>query len=162
MNGSFWKKERSVIDLSSNFDALSDNFCKFWQGRKWITQIFARIIEGQKVNVMLIDAFFNTMGPFEDISLFFKLTIPRKNMNLPYSIRMYWTNFWQLSFISKYFCSFWQILRPNWSTIRGTVSLWSMIENQQIALIEGKCPRFRNSSNCLKTNCAANNVPIWT
>ena len=24
-------------------------------------------------------------------------TMPRKNLNLPYSIRMYWTNFWQLT-----------------------------------------------------------------
>ena len=24
-----------------------------------------------------------------------RCTLPRKNMNLPYSIRMYWTNFWQ-------------------------------------------------------------------
>ena len=45
------------------------------------------------------------MAPCENYSLSFMKgtettliirTLPRKNMNLPYSIRMYWTNFWQL------------------------------------------------------------------
>ena len=44
---------------------------------------------------------------------------------------------------------------------RGTVNLWSIFENLQIAVIEGKCPRFRNSSKCLKIHCSANNWPIW-
>ena len=56
----------------------------------------------------------------------------------------------------------WQLCRPNWSIIWGTVNLWSMFENRQIAVIEGKCRRFRNSSECLKTHFAANNWPIWT
>ena len=57
---------------------------------------------------------------------------------------------------------FWYILQQNWSIIRDTVSLWRMFENRQIAAIEGKCLWFRNSSECLKTLCAANNWPIWT
>ena len=40
--------------------------------------------------------------------------------------------------------------------------VWSMFGNQQIAAIEGKCRRFRNSSECLKNHCAANNWQIWT
>ena len=38
---------------------------------------------------------------------------------------------------------FWYLLCPNWSIIRGTVSLWSMFENRQIALFDGKFRRFR-------------------
>ena len=99
-------------------------------------------------------------------------TMPRKYMNLPYSIHKTWTNFWQPT---KYFCKksyrswqltslrfFWHLLRPNWSIIRGAVSLWSMFENREIALIEGKCRRFRNSSECSNTYSAAKNWPIWT
>ena len=41
------------------------------------------------------------------------------------------------------------------------VCLWSMFENRQFSVVEGKCRRFRNSSECLKTHCAANNWPIW-
>ena len=106
-----------------------------------------------------------------------KYTLPRKNMKLPYSIRMHWTNFCQPTvhvqqniFEKNYYRTlyssslrfFWYILSPNWSIIRGTVSLWIMVENREIAVIEGKCRRFRNSSKCLKTHCAAHNWPIWT
>ena len=31
-----------------------------------------------------------------------------------------------------------------------------MFENRQIAVSEGKCRRFRNSSECLNTHCDAN------
>ena len=37
-----------------------------------------------------------------------------------------------------------------------------MFENRQLAVFEGKCCRFRNSSECLKTHCGANSWPIWT
>ena len=39
-----------------------------------------------------------------------------------------------------------------------------MFESRQIAviLIEGKCRRFPNSSECLNTHCFAKNRPIWT
>ena len=37
-----------------------------------------------------------------------------------------------------------------------------MSENDKMAVFEGKCRRFRNSSECLKTHCASNNWPIWT
>ena len=37
-----------------------------------------------------------------------------------------------------------------------------MFGNRQIAVIEGKCRRFRNSFECSNTYCAANNRPIWT
>ena len=37
-----------------------------------------------------------------------------------------------------------------------------MFENLQIAVIEAKSRRFRNSSECLKTRCASNNRLIWT
>ena len=80
-------------------------------------------------------------------------TETRKNMNLPYSIRMYWTNFWQptvhaqqhiyKSWKLTYLRFFWHLLRPNWSIIRGTVSLWKMYENGKIAVFEGKWRRFR-------------------
>ena len=44
---------------------------------------------------------------------------------------------------------FWHLLRPKWSIIRGTVTLFlSMFENRQIALIEAKFRPFRNSSKC--------------
>ena len=104
-------------------------------------------------------------------------SLPRKNMNLHYSIFLFWTNFWQptvhvqknifeKNLIKAYsphlYASFGTFLRPNCSIIRNTVSIWSMFENRQIALIEGKCRRFRNSSDCLKTHCVANNWPIWT
>ena len=41
-------------------------------------------------------------------------------------------------------------------------SLWSMFENRQIAVIEAKCHRFRNSPDCLKTQRASNNGPNGT
>ena len=56
-------------------------------------------------------------------------TMPRKNMNLLYSIRMYWTNFWQPTFhvqqnifektlieigASHFYASFWHLLCLNW------------------------------------------------
>ena len=55
------------------------------------------------------------------------------------------------------FCFFWHLLGLNWPIIRGTVSIWSMFQNRQIALIEGKYLRFWKSSGCLNTHCAANN-----
>ena len=36
-----------------------------------------------------------------------------------------------------------------------------MFENRQLAVFEGKCRRFRNSSECLKAHCDSNNWPIW-
>ena len=42
------------------------------------------------------------------------------------------------------------------------MSLWNIFENRQLAVFEGKCRRFRNSSECLKTHCASNYWPIWT
>ena len=57
---------------------------------------------------------------------------------------------------------FWHLLYTNWSINWGTVNLWSMFENWQIAVIKGKCRRFRNSSKCLNTHCAANYWPIST
>ena len=56
---------------------------------------------------------------------------------------------------------FWHLLQPNWSIIWGKMSLWSMFKKRQSAVFEGKCRQFRNSSECLKTHCAANNWPIW-
>ena len=73
--------------------------------------------------------------------------------------------FWKKSYRSLQSASlrfFWLILRQNWLIIGGTVSLWSMFENRQLTVFEGKCCRFRNSSECLKTHCGANNWPIWT
>ena len=35
------------------------------------------------------------LGKILEIREQFNVTLPRKNMNLPSSIRMYWTNFWQ-------------------------------------------------------------------
>ena len=105
------------------------------------------------------------------------VTETRRNKNLPYSIRMYWTNFWQPTVhveqnileknlivvgSSHLYASFGTNLRPNWSFIRDTVSLWRMFKHWQIAGFEGNCRRFRNSSECLKTLCAANNRSIWT
>ena len=37
-----------------------------------------------------------------------------------------------------------------------------MFENRQLAVFVGKCRRFRNSSECLKTHCGSNSWPIWT
>ena len=37
-----------------------------------------------------------------------------------------------------------------------------MLENRQLAVFKGKCRQFRNSSECFKTHCGANNWPIWT
>ena len=34
------------------------------------------------------------------------------------------------------------------------VSLWNMFENRQIAVIEGKCLRFHNSSECTQAKKA--------
>ena len=87
-----------------------------------------------------------------------------------YNIRMYWTNFWQPAihvqqnifeksrievYILHLYASFWHLLRPNRSIIRCIVSLWNMFENRQIAAIEGKCRRYRDPFEYLKTHCAA-------
>ena len=47
-------------------------------------------------------------------------TMSCKNMNLLYSIHMYWTNFWQPTVHVKH------RLRPNLSIIRDIVNLWKM------------------------------------
>ena len=78
-------------------------------------------------------------------------TIPFKINHPVYNIRMYWTNFWQHTILvqqtymtTKYFwkkriidvcspflCAFLlHLLYPNWSIIRGTVSLWRMLEHR--------------------------------
>ena len=111
-----------------------------------------------------------------------KFTLPHKNINLHYSgysirntyvlnkfltadrsckTKYFWKNFY-INLYSTSLRFFWQLLRQNWSIIRGTVSLWSMFENRQLAVFEGKCRRFRNSSECLKTHCTSNNLPIGT
>ena len=85
-------------------------------------------------------------------------TMPRKIMNLPYSIRMYWTIFWQpadRSYTTTYFWKnsyrswylislsfFWHLLRPKWSFFRGKVSLWKMFENDRIAFFVWKWRQF--------------------
>ena len=65
-------------------------------------------------------------------------TLTRKNMNLPYSLRMYWTNFWQPTVFLRqnifeinsyrswqltFFRCFWHLLRPHWPIIRSTMRL---------------------------------------
>ena len=87
-----------------------------------------------------------------------KYTETRKNMNLPYSIRMYWTDFWQPTAVhvqqnifettlrevgSSHLRFFKHLLCPNCSIIRGTAVLWKMYENGKIAVFEGKLRRFR-------------------
>ena len=53
---------------------------------------------------------------------------------------------------------FWQILLPNCSIIRVTVSLWKMLEHQQIVVFEEKCRRFRLLVNVQRlTERASNN-----
>ena len=74
-------------------------------------------------------------------------------------MRMYWTNFDRRPFI--YNKIFWHLLPQNWSIFGDTVSLWSMSENRQFTVMEVKCTRFRNSSECLKVHCDSNNWPIW-
>ena len=72
-----------------------------------------------------------------------------------YSIGMYWTIFWQTTvliqeniffkLLQNYPLSlrfFWHLLRLNWSIFRDRVSLWRMLEHQEIAVFEGKCHRF--------------------
>ena len=78
---------------------------------------------------------------------------------------MYNKIFLKISYRSLCFTSlrfFKHLLRPNWSTIRGKVTLWFIFENREIALIEAKCRRFRNSSECLKIHRASKNWPIGT
>ena len=67
--------------------------------------------------------------------------------------------FWKNSYRSLYSTSlrfFLHLLRPNWAIIRGTVSLWSMFENQQMSSISEFFRMFKN------THCFANNWSIWT
>ena len=42
------------------------------------------------------------------------------------------------------------------------MSLWNVFEYRLLAVFEGKCRQFRNSSECLKTHSGANIWPIWT
>ena len=76
-------------------------------------------------------------------------TMPCKKINLPYSIHKlnkFLTANQKTSYRSWLFTSlrfFWHLLRPNWSIIWGTVSLWKMFQNGQIATLEGKCHQFR-------------------
>ena len=104
---------------------------------------------------------------------------PRKptdstKINCPgHNIRMYWTIFWhpvvhaQQTIFEK---TLMEVDSPHLYGCFGTfcaqigqsLSLWNMFENQQIDVIEGKCRRFRNSSECSKTRCATNNWPIMT
>ena len=55
--------------------------------------------------------------------------------------------------IPHLYASFGTFWKPNWSIIWGTVNLWSLFENRQIAVVERKCRRNRNYSECFKTHC---------
>ena len=86
---------------------------------------------------------------------------------------MFWMNLWQPTvhikqnnFWKNYievgsshlYASFCHLLRPNWSIVRGTVSLWKILENAQIAVFKGKCRRF---SENLDAKGAWRSVMIW-
>ena len=93
-----------------------------------------------------------------------QLQIQQKKNRPVHNISMYWTNFWDsrllmytIIFFEKalieacsrhLYASFWHLLRPHWSIIWGTVSLWSMFENRQLAVFEGKFFRSFKDSLC--------------
>ena len=89
---------------------------------------------------------------------FLRFTETRKNMNLPYFIRMYWTNFWpptihapqnifEKTFIevgsSHIYTSFLAPFASKLVNYSRQVSLCKMYENGKIAVFEGKWRRFR-------------------
>ena len=56
------------------------------------SDLFGRLKVLTKAPKILLVLFFSLMWL---ICVFWDYTMPRKNMNLPYSILMYWTNIWQ-------------------------------------------------------------------
>ena len=56
------------------------------------SDLFGRLKVLTKAPKILLVLFFSLMWL---ICVFWNYTMPRKNMNLPYSILMYWTNIWQ-------------------------------------------------------------------
>ena len=88
---------------------------------------------------------------------------------------MYWTNFWQpnaheqqnifgkmpIEVCSLHFYASFGTFHAKIGQLFEAQWVFEVcLENQQLAVFEGKCRRFRNSSDCLKTHCAANNWPI--
>ena len=104
------------------------------------------------------------------------IALPRKNMNLPYSIRMYWKNFWQptahvkqnifeknlIEVGSSYLYASFGTFCVQIGQFLEAVSLRKMFENGKIAVFEGKCRRFQILSKSLKIHSTSNNWPIWT
>ena len=90
-----------------------------------------------------------------------------------HNICMYWTNFWQPTVHVQqniFKKTLIEVGSPHLYASFGTfcpqigqllVNFLIMSENRLIAVIEGKCHRFRNSCESLKTYCAANNWLIW-
>ena len=104
---------------------------------------------------------------------FHSLTDSTKINRPVHSIRMYWTNFLQptahvqQNIFGKTLI---EVRSPHLYASFGTfyAKIGPLFEAQWVfkecLKIEGKCRRFRNSSECLKTHCGANNCnwPIWT
>ena len=152
----FWKTKHSYLRMINH----QENDCFFSFSNKNITENY-------------------TILPYQTLqSYFWYFVTDLTKINRPvHNKHMHWTNFRQptdhvqQNIFAKTpieVCSphllrfFWHRLRQNWSFFRGTVRLWSMFENRQIAVFEGKCRRFRNFPECLKTHCGANDWPIWT
>ena len=134
-----WCKKKSTWKMNLNADRLRNltSQQKGWKKRQWA------VLKARRMSL------------FGEQWKTFQSTLPRKNMNLPYSILRTERIFDRRSFMySKIFLKklyknlvadivTLHLLRPNWSIIRGKANLWKMHENGKIAVFEGKWRRFR-------------------
>ena len=90
-------KVQFVIDAVYSFahalNALKRDVCPYWKG---VCPAMNYYDGGDFYKNYLLKTDF--IGKKKDHP-----TLTRKNMNLPYSIRMYWNNFWQLTVHVKFF-----------------------------------------------------------
>ena len=146
-----WKERREVHLFKSQIYCLQTGLCSF-NGEA----PFKIVGNGNSVQYLLFVKSTKDFRSFLEIWLHWsgsRNTLTRKNMNLPYFIRMYWTNFWQPTVhvqqnvyektLIEVGSFFWHLFRSNWTIFGGTVSLWKMFENGKIAVFLGKWRKFR-------------------
>ena len=103
-------------------------------------------------------------------------TMPGKNMNLPYSIRMYWTNFWQPTvhvqqnifekLLYKLVAHIFTLLLAPFSSKFVNYSRYSETlnfrKNSKSTSFSFENSDFTAFMHCSKTRCASNSWPTWT
>ena len=101
--------------------------------------------------------------------MFYLRTLPRKNMNLPHSIRMYWTNFWQLTVHVQQNIFEKTLIKVDSSHLCASfgtfyVQIGKLFESQWDFKLseEFEIDVIFLRKHFSKTHCDSKNLPIWT